>query len=71
MPLKSLKVIKTNEKYETKKEIKQLKNEHKKLKKILYMCVDINNNILVNEIIDKLEILDLKLNNLILKLKLL
>jgi hypothetical protein len=71
MPLKSLNINRTIEKDETKQEIKQLKNEHKKLKKLLYMCVDINNKILENEIIEKLEKLDLTLKDLTLKLKLL
>lgn len=71
MPLKSDKVLKTIQKHETKQEIKQLKQQHKKLKKLLYMSVDINNKYLQDLFIDKLENLDLKLNELSLKIKLL
>jgi hypothetical protein len=71
MPLKSDKVLKTIQKYETKQEIKQLKQQHKKLKKLLFMSVEINNKYLQDLFIDNLENLDLKLNELSLKMKLL
>lgn len=71
MNLNSNKVLKNIQKNEIKEQIKHLKQENKRLKKLLFLSVDLNNKDLQDLIISTLEKNDVDIRDLLFSVKLL